>query len=308
MDEETDVEQAGDEVGYGLEDGGDQTWADGAWWGGDEGALGQQDYTTYEQHHAAHDQQGYGGQDAGVALASPEADSPVGWDEQVVKHDVLTYESEPIRKQAREAFPKELDTFANLWLTAATTALAGAPEPEDEESKADWWMALGGNLIWAATCLVPEGWAITEALMSFGGAAVGSGILGGPHGKAPSGKKAIAQMLTESRDVLVNSAATIMDEAAIECGDDGIADAQEQRKVLWRRLFRTPFDQSEPIRAAMDVTIEAGLADYQQQWKEWRREIKLEALERFGVAGANPGEQEEIAQERPFSPHLTFGG
>jgi hypothetical protein len=83
--------------------------------------------------------------------------------------------------------------------------------------------------------------------------------------------------------------------AATECGDREITDPEEQRKVLWRMLFRTPYNQSEPIRAQMNVKIQAGLAQFLQQWHAWKAEIEQQAWDKANSWDAKPsGKNEDV--------------
>lgn len=193
-----------------------------------------------------------------------------------------------VRKQARKDFSNHLDMFANLWLTAATTALAGAPEAEDKESTAGWWVALAGNMLWAATCLIPGGQVYLTLIrgMSFAGAALGSGVGQPAAEKAPSGKQMISELLTKARDAMVNSAGPVMDKAAALCGEKQITDPQGQREALWGMIFNTPFDQSEPIRKVMEAKIRGWLDSYLQQWHKWMDETASQAKDEYNKASA----------------------
>jgi hypothetical protein len=80
--------------------------------------------------------------------------------------------------------------YLNEWKEAMDTVITDAKSPEDEKSRFYWFVALAGNVLWAATCLVPAGGAVAAGaaaveaaaraqraikIMSFGGAIVGSG-------------------------------------------------------------------------------------------------------------------------------------
>jgi hypothetical protein len=255
-------------------------------------------------------------EDPGTALDLPSNEEP-DEPERHVEHDTQSYDTNPIRKHARNDFPDEVDIFTNLWLTAAVDALAGAPEAEEPESQTGWWIALAGNMIWAATCLVPPAKGLQIAIMSFGGAAAGSGIYTPGSSKAPSGKKMISGMLTQARDAMVKAAGSVMDLAATQCADKQIVAREEQRKVLWSNLFNTPFNESEPIRQQMSVKIEAGLKSYNEQWRTWREEIASLARQNASNRKQSPGEarfgafvndddRKMAVARHPFKPELSF--
>ncbi|MEU4238275.1 DUF4157 domain-containing protein [Actinoplanes sp. NPDC026619] len=187
----------------------------------------------------------------------------------------------------RSDFLRDRDIFLNLWLAAALAALEGAPEAKDEESTANFWVALAGNLLWAASSLVAPEALLIIRLMSFAGAAVGSGALAQNPEQPPSGKEIASEMLTKSRDLMVQSSGASIDAAIADCRATRTTDADQQRQVLWGKLFNTPYNQSEPIRKEMKAKIEAGMADFLKQWHNWKDEIREEAEEK-GYSGGLP--------------------
>lgn len=68
------------------------------------------------------------------------------------------------------------------WKHEVDSGINEAPYPAEEQSRGSWWIALAGNMLWAATCFIPvvgEGAAVAQAmigLMSVTGAAFGSGL------------------------------------------------------------------------------------------------------------------------------------
>ncbi|MBV9327228.1 MAG: hypothetical protein JO352_26050 [Chloroflexi bacterium] len=95
-------------------------------------------------------------------------------------------DKEKIRTSARDNLPIWVDTFANLWFTATNGALGVTNEPDDPDFKSEtgqralglFGASLAGNLVWAATCLLAPELTVPIRLMSFGGAVVGSGVVG----------------------------------------------------------------------------------------------------------------------------------
>src|SRR5215211_556575 len=86
---------------------------------------------------------------------------------------------EPDKDQRRvadrliEHIDLQIQSYLNGWQTQALGALMAAQQPPEDGSKVFWYIALGGNLLWAGTCLVnPAGGAVVG--MSFFGAAIGS--------------------------------------------------------------------------------------------------------------------------------------
>ena len=189
----------------------------------------------------------------------------------------------------RSTFLGDRDTFVNLWLTASLAALEGAPEAKDPESQRNWWVALCGNLLWAASSLLAPEAVLAIRVMSFAGAAVGSGVLAQDPETAPSGRENVSQMLTRTRDLMVQTSGPMLDRAVAECDAKQVADAEERRKVLWTQLFKTPYNESEPIRAEMSGKLKAALSQFLAQWHVWDDAIKKEAEAKGYTGGLPPG-------------------
>ena len=163
---------------------------------------------------------------------------------------------------------RERDMFANLWLSTALGALGAAPEAPDRKSRAAFWVALAGNLLWAATTLVAPEALLAIRLMSIAGATVGSGTLTQNEPESAPSAEEVSKLLTTSRDLMVKSDYTL-DAAVDEAVASGIVDGEGQRRLLWRKMFKTPYNEAEPIRAEMSEKIKKGLADFNTQWHEW---------------------------------------
>ena len=74
------------------------------------------------------------------------------------------------------------------WRAAACDAIFSAPEPSDDNANTEWWIAILGNMAWAATVMFPPAFTVVEAAVvagasaatkavSFLGAAAGSGVI-----------------------------------------------------------------------------------------------------------------------------------
>lgn len=228
-----------------------------------------------------------------------------------------------ISDSAIAALPIWASNYLNLWLTAGTTALAGAPEPEDAKARQNWFLALAGNLTWAATSLLAPEMTIAIRVMSFGGAAVGSGALAADA--APAGKSVVGLQLGKIRDVMVQMAGPKVQKVAVECGFQLVGDIEQQKRRLWKELFpNVPYENSEVMIANMQSRIAAGLKQFSDQWNAWESGDEGATPAKLGEAlrkrswiedlTAQPGDtfilMEQLRQQwkadHPFKPDLTF--
>ena len=172
-------------------------------------------------------------------------------------------DQEKIRQSARDSLPIWVDTYANLWLTANNGALGVTSEPDDpdfkteqgQRAKALFGVSLAGNLVWAATSLLAPELTVPIRLMSFGGAAAGSGVVGvlagdSPASSQPSFRGAAATALARLRDELVKVSKDKVKDVADECATGNVTDIEEQKKKLWSKMFSTAFNQAAPIESA----------------------------------------------------------
>lgn len=235
-----------------------------------------------------------------------------------------TERRQSVSDAAIAALPIWASNYANLWLTAATTALAGAPEPEDAKARQNWWLALAGNLTWAATTMIaPEATAAIR-IMSFAGAAVGSGVLASKD-EAPSAKSLVGLQLGKARDAIVQLGGLPTREVAVECGFAMVEDLELQKQRLWHRLLpNAPYENSEAIIGNMQARIASGLQQFSDQWKAWESGDEGATPAKLGEALKKRSWFEKMASERadtlilmeqlrlqwkadhPFKPNLSF--
>ncbi len=195
---------------------------------------------------------------------------------------------EAIRSKARQFLPIWSDTFANLWLTAETAALAAATEPADPDFSTDagqqagikFGASLAGNLIWAAENLVPE--AKAGILLAKGVQGAVATIGGVPPtttpGAMPSFKVAVSEALTKGRDSLADRGKDIVIDVADECAMENVADPENQKKRLWSKLFNGPFNQADPIRNAAAAYLAKAAADFVAQWQANKEDPKVKEV------------------------------
>jgi hypothetical protein len=188
-------------------------------------------------------------------------------------------EKEKIRSSARTNLPIWADTFANLWLTANIGALSATAEPDDPDfqsasgamAKAAFGTSLAGNLVWAATSLLAPEDVILIRLMSFGGAAVGSGTISTvsgdpPKSTQPSFKAPVAAALAAARDRIVAASQNRIKDVADDCAGSNVSDLEEQKKKLWAKTFTTAYNLAEPITTAAAAKLAKAAPDFVAQW------------------------------------------
>jgi hypothetical protein len=200
---------------------------------------------------------------------------------------------ERIRADAREKLPVWAQSFADLWYSANNGALAVAKEPEDPDfasgvgamAKANFGVALAGNLVWAATSLIPEA-KLGVILMSFGGATVGSGALSqdAPPSAMPSFKEPVARALAGARDRLAKKAADKVKDVADECAGANISDLEQQKQKLWEKLISSTYNAAEPIEQAAAAALAKGAASYAAEWAKHKHS---DAVQKEGARRAD---------------------
>jgi len=228
---------------------------------------------------------------------------------------------EKIRQAAMTLLGQSAEEYANLWLSAAHLALDQAPEPDvdDPNAKANFYVAMAGNMLWASTSLFPE-WRLAMVPMSFGGAFAGSGGMAAPAPAAPpSGKPVLISKLTQSRDRMVAGAHAVVARVASDCAADNISDVEQQKQKLWATVFPgIPYQVSDAIRAQALTQLTALVADFRAQYDAWDKSTRAEAFERqmsavraMSPAGAPPSPLnqpvnylEQVRRERPFQPNV----
>jgi hypothetical protein len=178
-------------------------------------------------------------------------------------------------------FPEVARGFCRDWFSAATAALASAPEPEDPFAARNFWIALGGNMLWASTSLTSAltatpGPAVAGVVgASAGGAALGSGVLA--NAAPPSGKAAVTDKLASMRDQLETRVTQkgffvdVVQNAVTDPTASGDINAQD--KLLWNKFADAKVSFESKV-ATMTTILRAILADYlvqfQKEFLEWK--------------------------------------
>jgi hypothetical protein len=115
-----------------------------------------------------------------------------------------------------------------------------------EDKSAGWFLlALGGNLVWASTCLAGPLGAATVAAMSFGGAIVGSGVVEKMSGDAkvadikPLLKQDVLTYTDQLKQGLGSTSKQLhstFSKAGVNDANDG-GQAAKRREMAWAHMF-----------------------------------------------------------------------
>jgi hypothetical protein len=174
--------------------------------------------------------------------------------------------------------------------------------PEESNSTAWFLVALGGNLVWAATCLVNPMASAVIIAMSFGGAAVGSGTLEKLFAGEKVPKDVLKPLLTTQVsayvDRLKNNLTNLVDRSFAYfrlrhkmLSTAGWLDAgkklQERREVVWNSIFDgkvAPWGDSTAIITNTTKEVEA-------IWKQFKSLYEFRIMNIYGTALRYEGEK-----------------
>jgi hypothetical protein len=182
----------------------------------------------------------------------------------LVQRDVA---SKRARAVAAEDAKVVVDAHLDVWYENVRWGIEKANLSGPDEAVQWFLVALAGNLVWAATCFLDPAAAIAIRLMSFGGAAVGSGI--------------IQQLATENRPIdefkqmvvknfgdryrIMQQDTGLTKRVDAEFHKRGLTDrddaqqAQKRRQVAWEVMFKdtVPFMDPAAIEAETKRNVEA---------------------------------------------------
>lgn len=241
-------------------------------------------------------------------------------------------ELQQLADQAMARLPGVGRSFLNEWYSASNGALAAAAEPSVPESLPYWWIALAGNLAWAATSLFPGAQAAVVAV-SFAGAAVGSGaVQRATETPAPpvSGRETVGRALAVARDRAESTIRPAVIDAATDIATNNISDPEQQDRVLWGKICpAVPFEgRFQQMYDSHLARINGALRDFIAQYMTWRSQIDvivdLRVREEVRAASGpigEPGERSfrasmtvvrsglirpEVEAANPFTPRISF--
>lgn len=198
------------------------------------------------------------------------------------------------------------------WKEDVDSILGIAPLPPDNSARGNFFIALVGNLVWAATAilepeLIPllvEGRALllVKAGMSFGGASVGSGMFATNQNPA-DGRDFVRQGIADQFDQWDQDLPPVLSAKLAKTMVDSTPDLKAKlqsadadvyvEKVVWEEMFEVPYDvyRDKAIGNLALKNVTTALVDYNKQWNDWSDKAKEWARKQF-----LSGEQAAIQQ------------
>jgi hypothetical protein len=206
--------------------------------------------------------------------------------------------------------------YLDEWKEQVDTAITDAQPPALRASQRYWFIALAGNLLWAATCFVNPTSLIVIRVMSVAGGLVAAGTIekmvetGDKTPKDGRGvvREAIAKKRWELEKIflpMVKQWALELDNLALNPNNLETVDLDVAvlDSYVWKQMF-PPIPFEERFHSIYKLSLEkitATLADYNRQYKVW--------VEKSGFEIG----QEEVAvffkwyaKDHPFTPKLNL--
>jgi hypothetical protein len=205
--------------------------------------------------------------------------------------------------------------YVNEWFSAMSAGINSVPEPDDPRQKRYWWIALAGNLGWAASSLIAPEYAIAIRALSFAGAAVGSGAVQqlAPTEAAPSGRQMLITQLARVRDRMVGGhLPSILIDVVGECVEQYIGDQTRQDTILWNRLFPgiPQANSSEAIVTQAISRTQEILPVFMAQFVAWDARVNRESMNHVVAAAHSDAldmHQSPIREREPGEPASRLG-
>lgn len=231
-----------------------------------------------------------------------------------------------------------LDELLNFWYFASRFGIENANLAGDDRAAAFFLIALGGNLVWAATSFLNPAAALAIRLMSVGGAIVGSGT----YPMLVSQGLPVDQCRERAKDMLgaiytkfANEKIDLTNQLLREFEKWGLMDrnyaehAEMRRSFAWGFLFdsKIPYNDPRALEREAKGDVEAIWGKYRPCWhgfqvfklgQEYALHCYYEALVASGVADRAKGVKrytskvpEEIVRKTRLSgsvKHYEFPG
>lgn len=257
-------------------------------------------------------QGGQGGLPGGGHLIQRQAlTAPASTRGEVTTLDPIVISNDPATQQRLQAqsdqmmgrFPEVWRGFCRDWYDANLAALASVPDLPNPYEAGNFWKALAGNLLWAATSItvvgaVPRAAATVVIGASVLGAGAGTGVF--QTAAPPSGRAAIARALAHERDRIERTGArSLFADVAAHCIDASVTDRDAQDRLLWRAFSASiSFEErANTMLVNAQNKLTSWLSQYQAQYLEWKERDDVAAKARDYELG-------EIAYE-PFGSPFT---
>jgi hypothetical protein len=170
-----------------------------------------------------------------------------------------------------------LDELLNFWYFASRFGIQNASLDMNDRAASSFFIALGGNLVWAATSLLNPAAAFAIRAMSFGGATLGSGTfdkLVARQDPAEKCRDQAKQMLSDAYKTFANQKVELTNQLLREFEKWGLMDrsyaphAEMRRSFAWGFLFDSKFPYNDPgaLEAETKGEVEAIWGKYLPCW------------------------------------------
>jgi len=196
--------------------------------------------------------------------------------------------------------------YLDQWLLQMISAKSDASTPVEEEAEKHWFVALAGNLLWAASVFVPAANVVKVAAaagkiavnldktITIGQtlydtltvvSTVGGSMALNPEG-IPSGKDVVADILNDKRKALGDQFKKNIDRYASELIRSGQFTAEKYRsaptehlkavgQMLWANIFpQIPFEGWKEIYKSGLAAITGALKQFNAQYRMWREAVQ----------------------------------
>lgn len=182
-------------------------------------------------------------------------------------------------KEFLNRYPGVGRSFVDLAFSAAQNGARTAAKPPDPVAKENFDRALAGNLLWAATSLFAT-WHPAVILMSFVGAAMGTGVGKRKEADFGLGEKMIADRLSQEADSFEARLKTDWDPVLMAsmfvAQSSNPDDYEAQDRYIWRMLLpKVPWESKrEAITNDTRTRASRALGDFLRQWMAWTASIE----------------------------------
>ncbi|MGI8639255.1 MAG: hypothetical protein ACR2MG_04805 [Pyrinomonadaceae bacterium] len=220
--------------------------------------------------------------------------------------------SERIEK-VKHAINFQIQIHLGAWVEKVDEAVNSASESEEKNSIAYWFIALAGNLVWAATSLKSVADS-AKIILSFVGAAVGSGsvekfrdhMVDTPENRKDFIKGEIAKLQVELDENYQSKRSEWADELDSDPKTRVAGDKFDDylKEFVWNKMFQIKFGKNHQFEVftKAKTNIETLLNKLKKEWESWKDTQKpLDTISdglgpRYVIKNPNAG--------KPFDPDL----
>jgi hypothetical protein len=222
------------------------------------------------------------------------------------------------RFRTAEAAEARFSIIARTYIDSAFQwALVGeriaVAQVDDPVVKENFYRALAGNMLWAATSIFAT-WNPVVIPMSFIGAAAGSGMAA-EESALPRGEELLLNRWAREADQLEAESGRLSVRAASRAAEADIPEWNHDAldRVLWQVMFpMIPWEKKrETIVELARARVQRALSGFIKEFRSWNYKIGMCVAMRMPPAGGGPAygsmAHESCVRADPFQPTLDFG-